>query len=129
METKEEGALKEIENRTIKTGLKEKEKVTEELNRKDKIVILVGSTGHGKSTLGSFLIDNVNYENKPFFMRANTNYSCTDSVSVGYLMTHDYNYCIIDTPGLNENSEADIVHMIEIMKIIKSHGSISAVLV
>lgn len=44
--------------------------MNENINRKT--IILVGSTGNGKSTLGSFLYDSYDYDINPIFPRANS---------------------------------------------------------
>lgn len=82
-------------------------------------VLLIGSTGNGKSTLGNFLIDpdpekpavfEVATDNKPF-----TQHTKVEKVRVS-VASEKNDLIIIDTPGLNECKEKDLQHMTELIK-------------
>lgn len=92
---------------------------------KGNTIVLVGSTGMGKSALGSFLFDSENYEKNPIFKRATRNTPQTNEVQLAY--TDEF--CIIDTPGLNESAEKDLKHMIEVYNVIKKQQYISAIVI
>jgi GTPase Era involved in 16S rRNA processing len=82
-------------------------------------VLLIGSTGNGKSTLGNFLIDpdpnkpkvfEVATDNKPFTQH-------TKVVTVpASTAEEDVKLTIIDTPGLNECKAKDLQHMTDLIK-------------
>jgi predicted GTPase len=100
-------------------------------------VIMIGSTGNGKSTLGNFLHnpDPHHMFDEQTFLTARDNKpqtqhvkAVTSSVSVlskekskvSYLLT------LIDTPGLNENAVRDLSHMIKIIQELQIRREIQA---
>jgi predicted GTPase len=96
-----------------------------------KTVVLVGSTGNGKSTLASFLFDAEKYEDKPKFPRANSSQPTTQHVEFAE-MAHsgsETSFVIVDTPGLNENARKDMEHMVEVLKVVRAFNEIAAVLI
>ena len=87
-------------------------------------ILLIGSTGNGKSTLSNFLLDPSPghiYDN-PTFPPARSNKPETKVVKVG---SHPP-FTIIDTPGLNEGESEDLEHMVAIVKKLNELQSISA---
>ena len=87
-------------------------------------VLLIGSTGNGKSTLGNFLVDPS--EDKIFsrdhqhFKIAQTNRPETQNVSIGEIHSKKKKIKVIDTPGLNESDKHDLKHMIQIVEKLQS---------
>ena len=96
-------------------------------------VLLIGSTGMGKSTLGNYLLnpDEEHMFDKQTFAVATDNKPMTQEVKVasGDVTFDDgesKKLTIIDTPGLNEDPKKDLAHLIEIIKILKAQTEISA---
>lgn len=96
-------------------------------------VLLIGSTGSGKSTLGNFLIDPkvINpkeKKDKQFFKRGTTNLPKTRSVSRVQFRDQDTrnNFTVIDTPGLNDSDIKDFKHMIQIVESLQSVDKVLA---
>lgn len=104
-------------------------------------VLLIGSTGMGKSAFGNFLInpdeDHIFQDKKRTFAVATDNTPMTQEVQIAHKevlidFTDDVvpGTCIyltvIDTPGLNESAEKDLSHMIQIIKKLNEVGKIQA---
>ena len=94
-------------------------------------LLLIGSTGNGKSTLGNFLLDPRNshiFGKEQTFRTARDNKPETQSVSTQVTREQSGKRAvrIIDTPGLNESATQDLSHMIDIVKALNSVESISA---
>ena len=96
-------------------------------------VLLIGSTGMGKSTLGNFLFDpdEKHMLDNPTFAAATDNKPMTQEVKAirrkvqieaGKNLWLD----LIDTPGLNESADKDLSHMIDIIKMLNKCGEIKA---
>ena len=89
-----------------------------------KTTVLIGPTGHGKSTctLGNFLLNpEEKYQKKALqsFAVATSNRPPTTVVEVkSDRMDHPTLY-VIDTPGLNESATEDLRHVIDIVKALK----------
>ena len=88
-------------------------------------LLLIGSTGNGKSTLGNFLLDPRDrhiFGKEQTFRTARDNRPETQTqVESGKRAVR-----IIDTPSLNESAIQDLSHMIDIVKTLNSVESISA---
>ena len=93
-------------------------------------VLLIGSTGNGKSTLGNYMLDperqvkhfKTAKANKP--ETQNTQSKCTTlrGASIEDLGYSSIDLTVIDTPGLNESDAADVKHttgMVENLKKLK----------
>uniref|UniRef100_A0A1X7U0P4 AIG1-type G domain-containing protein n=1 Tax=Amphimedon queenslandica TaxID=400682 RepID=A0A1X7U0P4_AMPQE len=96
-------------------------------------VLLIGSTGMGKSTFGNYLIDPDEahmYDNQTFPI-ATDNMPMTQDVKVVDKTVQidggrDYFIQLIDTPGLNESATKDLSHMIDIIKKVNECEEIRA---
>lgn len=97
-------------------------------------VLLIGSTGNGKSTLGNFLLNPDKehiFGDQQTFITARTNMpetqcvlsSCFD-VDISVEGLNDSELTIIDTPGIFEDDDKDIEHMINIIKALHTVGEI-----
>ena len=113
-------------------------------------LLLIGSTGVGKSSLGNFLLDSApsasDEDDSPYvawprpgadpregdgqkFRTARTNNPETRTVkfeSPSKKLQKWPRLIVIDTPGLNERPDEDLSHMIEIVKVVKLLESITA---
>ena len=97
-------------------------------------VLLIGSTGNGKSTLGNFLVNPTQdhiFGDHQTFKTARTNRPETDIVeSAVFEITtgshKDNSLSVIDTPGIFEDENKDITHMINIIHALHSVGEIRA---
>jgi hypothetical protein len=106
-------------------------------NKEHNVVILVGSTGNGKSTLGSFLIDPDNSYESSVFKRSNNSFTpetkiCSSYTCVLKLEDNFFNESIctfIDTPGLNEMDVIkDVEHMIDVVDTILKYRHVRAII-
>ena len=94
-------------------------------------ILLIGSTGNGKSTLGNFLIDpdpkkpevfEVATDNKPFTQETKVvtaRITAAPNAAAGDLT-------IIDTPGLNDSKPKDLQHMTYLIKSLNEVKQIRA---
>uniref|UniRef100_A0A1X7TWD0 AIG1-type G domain-containing protein n=1 Tax=Amphimedon queenslandica TaxID=400682 RepID=A0A1X7TWD0_AMPQE len=96
-------------------------------------VLLIGSTGMGKSTLGNYLLDPDDkhmFDNQTF-ATSTDNRPMTQEVK-SICQKVQINNCrnesleVIDTPGLNEDAEKDLSHMIEIIRKLNNCKEIKA---
>ena len=98
-------------------------------------MLLIGSTGNGKSTLGNFIInpekDHIFGEHQTF-KTARTNFPETQYVQSSTLnekleeLDNSDHLTVIDTPGIFEDEEKDIEHMVNIIKALHDVGEIRA---
>ena len=97
-------------------------------------VLLIGSTGNGKSTLGNFLVNPDKghiFGDEQTFVTAKTNMpetQCVLSSSFGVEFPvegmRESELTVIDTPGIFEDDDKDIEHMINIIKALHTVGEI-----
>ena len=100
-------------------------------------VLLIGSTGNGKSTLGNFLInpdDDHIFGKKQTFKTAQTTRPETQNVlgkSAGIKLKsgNTVNWTIVDTPGLNESSVKDLHHMIQVIESVNEMKGVQACII
>lgn len=104
----------------------------EPLPSADGTILLIGSTGNGKSTLGNFLLDPHNTTQSLFFKTACNNRSTTKKTQRGSKKLTDIrgytfvNLTVIDTPGLNEGAIEDYQHMLDLIQELEKVKEISA---
>uniref|UniRef100_A0A1X7STE0 AIG1-type G domain-containing protein n=1 Tax=Amphimedon queenslandica TaxID=400682 RepID=A0A1X7STE0_AMPQE len=96
-------------------------------------VLLIGSTGMGKSTLGNFLLDpdEEHMCENPAFAPGKGSRPMTQEVKVASKKVQIEGHgrvelTIIDTPGLNESPSKDLSHMIDIIKKLNECREIRA---
>ncbi len=97
-------------------------------------VLLIGSTGNGKSTLANFLVspdkDHI-FGDQQTFKTARTNmpetqYVLSSTFDVSMPGLTDSRLTVIDTPGIFEDENKDIKHMIDIIRALHTVGEIRA---
>lgn len=97
-------------------------------------VLLIGSTGNGKSTLGNFLLNPEKehiFGDNQTFKTARTNKPETQIVqSATYKVQleriKDTSFSVIDTPGIFEDEDKDIEHMVNIIRALHEVGEVRA---
>ena len=92
-------------------------------------LLLIGSTGNGKSTLGNFLIDpdDDHIFGTQTFPTSKSNVPETKSVNTATFQHEEQTFTVIDTPGLNENDwQEDFSHMIDIVEKLRTVESVRA---
>ena len=102
-------------------------------------VLMIGSTGQGKSTLGNFLVNpdekHIFADDDQTFRTARSNkpqtQNClTASTTVSTQLFNggklSLDLKVIDTPGLNEGAEKDLHHMIDLVKHLQRMGEVRA---
>ena len=111
----------------------------ESLPGKEATILLIGSTGMGKSTLGNYLLDPNGQ--KKYFSTAKGNKPETQHTQIGQatftghaiealqLQYSSVKLTVIDTPGLNESDAADLKHMIGIVEQLEEQSEIAACIV
>ena len=98
----------------------------------ERVIILLGSTGSGKSWLGNLLVNPEKatsgvVRDQQDFMTSPRGSSCTQQPK--WLAPVDQqNTVVVDTPGFDESPAADAEHLLEIVARLRSFGTIAAVL-
>ena len=94
-------------------------------------VVLIGSTGNGKSCLGNFLLNNPGDEEE-IFRVAQDNVPTTKLTTMAYAHFDNIDGCpefhlnVIDTPGLNEGIREDLQNMTGIIEKLQGLKEIGA---
>ena len=101
------------------------------LPSKEATVLLIGSTGMGKSTLGNYLLDQKECfetakDNTPKTQKTQSQNSVFSGATVEDLQYSSVKFTVIDTPGLNESDAADLKHMIGIVEKLEKQSEIAA---
>jgi GTPase Era involved in 16S rRNA processing len=97
-------------------------------------ILLIGSTGNGKSTLGNFLVNPEKehiFGEQQTFKTARTNKPETQEVQSASLKVEkkqEKSLSVIDTPGIFEDEDKDIEHMVNIIRALHTVGSIRAII-
>lgn len=99
-------------------------------------VVLIGSTGNGKSTLGNYLLNpsEEHITSSQTFKTAQDNKPHTQEVKLGKLdessstdaESNAIPLTLVDTPGLNESSLKDLHNMIGIIQALQDVGKVQA---
>ncbi|XP_011404854.1 PREDICTED: uncharacterized protein LOC105313259 [Amphimedon queenslandica] len=95
-------------------------------------VLLIGSTGMGKSSFGNFLIDpgEKHVFDNPTFSPGTDGRPKTQEVKSKNVQLKsgetEMRLDVIDTPGLNESAEKDLSHMIDIIKKLNDCEGVKA---
>jgi predicted GTPase len=98
-------------------------------------ILLIGSTGNGKSTLGNFLVNPEKehiFGEQQTFRTARTNQPETQLVkSAEFKVRYQggvQTLSVIDTPGIFEDEDKDIEHMVNIIRALHDIGKIRAII-
>ena len=99
-----------------------------------KNILLIGSTGVGKSALGNFLVNPKNNLSIFHFEISNSFLPCTTKLQAyGFQYEFEqkkYTINIIDTPGLNEsNSKNDLENMINVIKSLNDVMKVNLIVI
>ena len=88
-------------------------------------VLLLGSTGHGKSSLANFLVNPTmdHVWEKSTFAVGESREPCTRQCSLG----SSGEEVVMDTPGLNESHQKDLTNMINVVKEARKLGKAHAI--
>lgn len=101
-------------------------------------VLLIGSTGNGKSSLGNFLLSPTTSGEDAHFQVATDNLPETQHTAIaaatvkysndkgGLSGTVEKTLTVLDTPGLNESKEKDHLHMIDLVQSLHKVEKIKA---
>lgn len=94
-------------------------------------LLLIGSTGNGKSAFGNFMInpgeETISGDDQ-FFRTARDSKPETQTVKSVQLLGENGKPIVqvIDTPGLNESASKDLEHMVQLVENLKATGNVSA---
>lgn len=102
-------------------------------------VLMIGSTGQGKSTLGNFLVNpdekHIFADDGQTFKTARSNLPQTQNcLSSSKIVSAQFStgkvasleLTVVDTPGLNESAEKDLSHMIDLVRQVQKMGEVRA---
>ena len=92
-----------------------------------KVIVLLGESGVGKSTIGNSLL---NIDSSSGFKMSYSASSCTQEVKEieGLWVTNGSECAIIDTPGLNDSDNKDTEHVRGIVEFLRVKGNINCFL-
>lgn len=91
-------------------------------------IVLIGSTGQGKSTLGNFLLNpDEKYQTQhQSFRTAVSNKPQTQEASIKTDRMDAPTLRVMDTPGLNEGDTEDLRHIIDVVRTLRNALHVSA---
>ena len=96
------------------------------VNKKMKQIVLLGKTGHGKSTFGNRLCG-VFDDNKGIFKSSYDPDSITKDIQKEYSKKLDAT--VVDTPGVFDSDEEDFFHANKLINYLKGSGGINAFII
>ena len=93
-----------------------------------KIIVLLGESGAGKSSLGNCLLA---LDSATGFKESSETESCTKKTSLisGLWVTNGTECAIIDTPGLNDSDNDDTEHIRGIVEFLRHKGQVNNFLI
>lgn len=93
-------------------------------------IVLIGSTGQGKSQLGNFILRSKEEDETEFFKVGDGKESKTDEIESKSSYVEKMNVTIVDTPGLHDTAGEgkDQSHMEEIVNKFKTDNSIDGII-
>eukprot|EP01084_Bolivina_argentea_P109218 195194_1 len=93
----------------------------------NKVVIIIGNTGDGKSTFCNRLSgDQSKFGDKGPFQTSGLSDACTTTISYKKVSIDNNDICFVDTPGFNDGSGNDRYHANNICKYLKGCGGINS---
>eukprot|EP01084_Bolivina_argentea_P109217 195193_1 len=93
----------------------------------NKVVIIIGNTGDGKSTFCNRLSgDQSKYGDQGPFKTSGRSNACTTNISYKKVSIDNNDICFVDTPGFNDGSGNDRYHANNICKYLKGCGGINS---
>ena len=94
-------------------------------------IVLIGSTGVGKSRLGSFLVSPATMdctESELIFRSGADASAVTARLACARVSHSGFEFDVVDTPGLGENATADAKHKTEILHLLKTSPNVAAII-
>lgn len=93
-------------------------------------IVLIGSTGQGKSQLGNFILRSNEEDERIFFEVGDWKDSKTDKVESKSSFVENMKVTIVDTPGLHDTKgeDKDQSHMMDIVNKFKTDNSIDGII-
>jgi len=120
------GELDKLQQQIKEVQNKLKFDFTAERTSNARIIVMLGHTGHGKSTFANRLMgDNSAFGDQGPFIVGHTSKPGSESVSKNI---YDSKLCVVDTPGYYDSSGKDSQHVNQICDYLKGCGGINGFL-